>query len=63
MPILEDHLYPVFNAWVKIGQGVEAITLQDIKAYIDIYDDPLEWWEIDAILGLDKARLSEWQTK
>jgi len=44
-------------------QGVEQLTLQDIKAYSDLYDEPFERWEIDALLGIDLARLEEWQTK
>jgi len=44
-------------------QGVEQLTLQDIKAYSDLYDEPFERWEIDALLGIDLARLEEWRTK
>ena len=63
MPTLDEHLSGVFRAFLKISQGKESVSLIDIKAYIDLYDDPLQWWEIDAILGLDKARLEAWQTK
>ena len=63
MPTLDEHLSGVFQAFLKISQGKESVSLIDIKAYIDLYDDPLQWWEIDAILGLDKARLEAWQTK
>lgn len=63
MPTLDEHQIEVFNVWSKISYGKESISLLDVKAYIDVYDDPLDRWEIDAILGLDKARLEEWQTK
>ncbi len=63
MPTLDEHQIEVFNVWSKISHGKESISLLDVKAYIDVYDDPLDRWEIDAILGLDKARLEEWQMK
>ena len=63
MPMLDEHQAEIFNCWSKISQGRESVSLSDIKAYIDLYDDPLERWEIDAILGIDRARLEEWQTK
>lgn len=44
-------------------QGIEKLTLQDIKAYSDLYDEPFERWEVDALLGLDRARLEIWQMK
>lgn len=63
MPTLDEELSYVFSTFLKISQGTESITLLDIKTYIDLYDDPLESWEIDTILGLDTARQKAWQTK
>jgi hypothetical protein len=34
--------------------------LVDIKAYSDLYKVDLEWWEVDAILGIDKAKGEIW---
>lgn len=63
MPSLDDQLSEIFDIYWIILQGKDRISLVDIQAYINIYDDPLERYEIDALLGLDKARLSEWQAK
>tara|TARA_R100000329_G_scaffold55398_1_gene50392 strand:- start:699 stop:890 length:192 start_codon:yes stop_codon:yes gene_type:complete len=63
MPTLKhfhEHLWEAYNTMM---QGVERLSLQDIKAYSDLYDEPFERWEVDALLGLDRARLEEWQTK
>jgi len=46
-----------------IVRGVESISLQDIQAYCYVYDDQLDRWQVDAILGLDSARREEWQTQ
>ena len=46
-----------------IIRGVESVSLKDIQAYCELYDDQLDRWQIDAILGLDSARREEWQTQ
>ena len=62
-PTLDEALSKTWNAYCLIASGVEAISLQDIKAYCDLYDERLDQWQIDAILGLDRARQNEWQTQ
>ena len=62
-PILDDCLLPTWYAYCDILQGNEKITLRDIKAYCDVYDDPLDQWQIKAILSLDTVRQAQWQTK
>ena len=62
-PYLDESLLEVWNIYCLISQGVENVTLQDIQAYCVLYDDKLEAWKIDAILGLDRERLKEWQTQ
>jgi len=62
-PFLDDCLMGVWDAYCLIAQGVENITLQDIKAYTDLYDEHLSIWQIDAIMGLDRERQKEWQTQ
>ena len=62
-PYLDESLIDVWNIYCLISQGVECVTLQDIQAYCELYDDRLETWQIDAILGLDKEWLKECQTQ
>lgn len=63
MPELKDWQEPVWIAYSKMIINLDKLTLQDIKAYSDLYDEPFERWEIDALLGIDLARQKEWQTK
>lgn len=62
-PDLSGHLLPTWDAFCKISKGVESISLKDIQAYCELFNDRLEGWQIDAILDLDAARLTEWQTQ
>lgn len=62
MPVLDEYLADIFTIYSKIASGVEYIRLVDINAYMDLYDDSLEHWQIEAILLLDKARAKAWQT-
>tara|TARA_R110002020_G_scaffold49341_3_gene140392 strand:- start:1425 stop:1730 length:306 start_codon:yes stop_codon:yes gene_type:complete len=62
-PYLEDHLLPVWDAYCLISKGVENISLTDILAYCTLYDEKLDRWQVDAILGLDQERLKQWQTQ
>lgn len=61
MPELDRSLYDIYFAFLKIMQGVEQISLVDIKAYSDLFKVEFDDWEIDAILGLDQERLKRWQ--
>tara|TARA_R100000278_G_C5402208_1_gene139992 strand:+ start:288 stop:479 length:192 start_codon:yes stop_codon:yes gene_type:complete len=63
MPELKRWHEHIWTAYNKIMQGLERLTLRDIQAYTELYDEPFEQWEVDALMGLDKARLDEWQTK
>ena len=63
MPKLQSWNVPLWEAYNTMIQGLEVLTLRDIKAYSDLYDEPFERWEIDALLGIDLARQEEWQTK
>tara|TARA_S200002703_G_scaffold151852_1_gene151690 strand:+ start:633 stop:812 length:180 start_codon:yes stop_codon:yes gene_type:complete len=56
-------LVPTWDAYLAISHGVENVTLQDINAYCDIFDETLDRWQVDAILALDSARQKEWQTQ
>lgn len=62
MPVLDESMLEIYYAYLKIMQGKESITLTDVKAYSDLYSIDFEDWEIDAIMGLDLARLKAWQT-
>lgn len=62
MPVLDESMLEIYYAYLKIMQGKESITLTDVKAYSDLYSVDFEDWEIDAIMGLDLARLKAWQT-
>tara|TARA_B110000902_G_C13714392_1_gene362592 strand:+ start:274 stop:483 length:210 start_codon:yes stop_codon:yes gene_type:complete len=62
-PYLDDYLVGTWNAYCLISKGVESISLQDILAYSKLYDEHLDRWQIDAILGLDQERLKQWQTQ
>ena len=63
MPTLDKSEADLWDAYLKILQGNEKLTLQDILAYSELYDEPFDRWEVDALLGIDSARLTEWQTK
>ena len=63
MPTLDKYDSALWEAYSKILQGNEHITLKDILAYSELYDEPFERWEVDALLGIDAARLKEWQMK
>ena len=63
MPTLQAWNVPLWEAYNKMMQGIEKLTLQDIKAYSDLYDEPFERYEIDALLGIDLARQEEWRTQ
>jgi len=62
-PVLDECLLETWNIYCLIMQGCEAISLKDIKAYCDLYDDKLDEWQIEAILSLDSERQKEWQTQ
>tara|TARA_B100000768_G_C11225775_1_gene352702 strand:+ start:525 stop:728 length:204 start_codon:yes stop_codon:yes gene_type:complete len=62
-PILDEHLIGTWNAYCKISKGVEQVSLQDVLAYSQLYNEVLDEWQIDAILGLDQERLKQWQTQ
>jgi hypothetical protein len=54
---------PTWDAYCIIAKGCESISLLDIKAYCELYDDTLDVWQINAILELDAERRKQWQTQ
>ena len=63
MPNLHSWNMPLWLAYNTMIQGIDKLTLQDIKAYSELYDEPFDRWQLDALIGIDLARQEERQTK
>ena len=59
-PILPECLYPLWDTYWKIITGIDRLTLEAVNHYVQLYDDPLDPWEIDALIELDKVKQELW---
>ena len=59
-PILPECLYPLWDTYWKIITGLDRLTLEAVNHYVQLYDDPLDPWEIDALIELDKVKQEIW---
>jgi len=56
-------LRPLLNSTFDAFNQLPETSYSEIKAYIELTGNHLEWWEVEAIMELSKYRGATWQQK